>query len=90
MFLKSGDRIVCLKDYITRNSTVPNSPLYTNYIKDKIYMIDSCHYEGFEHYKIIGEVVTVNFSLLTFDNWFITLKKSRKNKLENIKYGKTD
>ena len=88
MFLKSGDRIVCLKDYITRN--FPNGPLYTNYIKNKVYTIDSYHNEGYQHYKITGEFVIVNFSLLTFDNWFITLKKSRKNKLENLKYGKTD
>lgn len=88
MHLNSGDKIVCLKDYISREPQ--KNGTYINYIKNKVYTIDSYHYEGYEHYKIHGEFFIVHFSVQLFDKWFITLKESRKNKLKNLKYGKTD
>ena len=84
MHLKSGDKIVCIKDYTTRNRNLPNEPIFINYIKNKVYTIDSYHYDGFEHYKITGEVILVHFAVPLFDNWFYTLKECRKNKLKKL------
>ena len=89
--LDSGDKIVCLKDYTT--SYMGSKVNSINFIKNKVYTIDSYHYEGYEgyeYYKIAGEFFLIHFSVQTFDSWFITLRKSRKYKLKSLKYGRAD
>lgn len=81
--LKSGDKVICIKNRTNLKNT------FLNHIEGKIYIIKdyfTLHEDGtgFENYHVTGEVHSTHFGSNIFDKYFISLKDHRKLKLDKI------
>ena len=77
--MKKGDKVYCIKN----NVIIQNGKL--NHIKNKIYtIIDIEKDKGNTYCTINGEIRSTTFYNNTFNSYFVSLKKIRKQKLEKL------